>query len=92
MTADLTALTKRLEHGWALIDEAMDAKNHTEAQRLTDHWLSLLEQYQSAADVTLWEIAAQHEWRASMNKMTNSPIPFVSGQRSASQTALEMTR
>jgi hypothetical protein len=75
--SDLTAITKRLEHGWALIDEAMDAKQHTEAQRLTDHWLVVEKEYRREADVTLWEIESQHEWRPSMRNESISPVPFV---------------
>lgn len=73
MTAPVT-LAQRLEHGWALIDEATDAGDHAEAQRLTDHFLNLLEQYQREQDALHWEIAAQHEWRASTTTDTKSAV------------------
>ena len=69
-------LEQRLEHGWALIDEASTPE---EAHRLTDHWLNLLDQYQREQDVLHWEIAAQHEWRAHMNIQTFSPVPSLGG-------------
>lgn len=88
MTAPIT-LAQRLEHGWALIDEATDSGDHAEAQRLTDHFLNLLEQYQREQDALHWEIAAQHEWRAHMNIQSFSTVQRATGQRRASQGVLQ---
>lgn len=86
--SDLTALTKRLEHGWALIDEANDAGDHIEGQRLCDHWVALLAEYQREADVTLWEIDVQHDWRQNMSSDTFSPVPNRDGAFIHAQEAL----
>ena len=50
MTDPIRVLEQRLEHGWALIDEAIDARDNTEAQRLTDHWLRVEAEYRAACD------------------------------------------
>lgn len=65
MTDQIRPLAQRLELGWAKIDDARDAGNIAEAQRLTDHWLTLERQYRAAADEINYANPEQHayQWR-----------------------------
>lgn len=53
--AAVKALSARLERGWQVIEEARQAGNRREADRLERHWLRLLEEYERRADA-LWEV------------------------------------
>lgn len=55
---DLEQTAERLQNGWVLIDKTRDAE---QAQRLTDHWLTLEQQYRTLCDERDWQNPEHHE-------------------------------
>lgn len=46
--AEIQALEQRLQRGWAIIEER--ARDGQSVERLEDHWLTLLAEYETAYD------------------------------------------
>lgn len=59
-TDEITKITQRLEHGYMLINEAESEGDIEQWQRLTDHWITLLHQYEAAVGLE-WFFPEHHE-------------------------------
>lgn len=90
MTDPIRVLEQRLEHGWALIDEAVDARDNTEAQRLTDHWLRVEAEYRAACDARSARLSAESGKGDNTTLNMVRPVSRDTGQRRNAQTQMEL--